>query len=290
MPVKKINVKKHERTLSSGKTTSVKAHKRSFPEKERISTEKFEETVEKEKQEFKLALPGSDWNWAMHWASWEIIEKDGKLYQKNPIQYHSGIVGYEYLEIEPDSPLNDYYERLQEYSGKIDEVNFSDWVIRDQAAQGFLVEMTPEQFLYYAGKRYGTHPETDTRHHYVFESSIDWLSKQIVEGKEIGIPILYVEKYTNQIDGHEGRHRATILKDLGIEKIPVMLRVSNYLYPWKGISYMIDTGKTDEIRELLNYPDGIKKVMEFQRENAVIPKDILNEYGEIELTPEGRRG
>ena len=78
---------------------------------------------------------------------------------------------------------------------------------------GTIIEMKPEQFLGLASDVGTPFPQTLT------------MLRRELGKSEAGIPNLSTKKKSNglQIIGHEGRHRAIVAKEKGIELIPVMI-------------------------------------------------------------------
>ena len=70
-------------------------------------------------------------------------------------------------------------------------------------------------------------------------TSTEWHKKQIEENKELPIPMLWMDNEGGYIVGHEGRHRAKACVDLGIESMPVIIRIDNFI-PFKNEYDQID--------------------------------------------------
>jgi hypothetical protein len=56
-----------------------------------------------------------------------------------------------------------------------------------------------------------------------YEPSLAWLRKQFREGKPVEPLFLDIRTRTGEAYKHEGRHRAKVCKELGIERIPVFV-------------------------------------------------------------------
>ena len=86
---------------------------------------------------------------------------------------------------------------------------------------GKVVWMTPDKFLYFAPPLL-----------YPTDASLKDIEKKIKRNTPIDYLVLIVDADRNKVISHEGRHRATVAKNLGIEKIPVLILV----YRRKGLS------------------------------------------------------
>lgn len=78
--------------------------------------------------------------------------------------------------------------------------------------KGKIVWMSPDKFLSLV------HPLMDIDKH-----SSKNLEDRMKKGQPIDFLVLVVDADENKVTGHEGRHRATIAKKLGIEKVPVLV-------------------------------------------------------------------
>lgn len=78
--------------------------------------------------------------------------------------------------------------------------------------KGKIVWMTPDKFLSLAYPL--SHP---------IPQSLSRLEKRMREQLPIDFLVLKIDSKRNKVIGHEGRHRATIAKKLGIEKVPVLV-------------------------------------------------------------------
>lgn len=74
-----------------------------------------------------------------------------------------------------------------------------------------LVWMNPEKFLKIAPLRF---PDS---------GSLRDLTEKMKAGKKLDALWFDVDVKTRRVSQHEGRHRATVAKQLGIEKVPVIL-------------------------------------------------------------------
>lgn len=80
--------------------------------------------------------------------------------------------------------------------------------------KGKLVWMPPEKFLGLV------HSLPD----YAMSEKSYWnLRDRMINGKPIDFLVLKIDPKRNKVIGHEGRHRATVAKELGIKKVPVMV-------------------------------------------------------------------
>ena len=80
--------------------------------------------------------------------------------------------------------------------------------------KGKLIWMAPDQFL----KLVHPIPDWDTRP----ESSAN-IEHRMKNNLPLDFLVLSVDMKTRKVVGHEGRHRATIAKKLGINKVPVLV-------------------------------------------------------------------
>lgn len=80
--------------------------------------------------------------------------------------------------------------------------------------KGKIVWMTPDKFLKlcYPLKKDSTNPQ-----------SIENLQRRMKNNLPIDFLVLKVDSQKKKVIGHEGRHRATTAKELGIEKVPVLV-------------------------------------------------------------------
>ena len=83
--------------------------------------------------------------------------------------------------------------------------------------KGKIVWMSPDKFLSLAAPL--KYPEVDKL-------------KKMVNRLRRGLPtdflVLMIDPIENRVIAHEGRHRATVSKRLGIEKVPVLIYFSEY--------------------------------------------------------------
>jgi hypothetical protein len=82
--------------------------------------------------------------------------------------------------------------------------------------KGKIVWMEPDRFLQLC------HPLKN-----VDKSSMDNLEQRMLKQLPIDFLVLIIDVDKKKITGHEGRHRATLAKKLGIEKIPVLIYTGN---------------------------------------------------------------
>ena len=90
--------------------------------------------------------------------------------------------------------------------------------------KGKIIWMTPDKFLQLAPPLL-----------YPFHSSFDYMKKRIKEKLPLDPLILWVDPQIKTVISHEGRHRATIAKQLGIEKVPVMIVVNKWIQMGKRV-------------------------------------------------------
>jgi hypothetical protein len=83
--------------------------------------------------------------------------------------------------------------------------------------------ISPDRFLSLASKRVFTNRETGERREYYDESALKKLRERMESGKPIDPLFLDVESGTCQVVDHEGRHRAIAAKQVGIDKLPLIL-------------------------------------------------------------------
>jgi hypothetical protein len=89
-----------------------------------------------------------------------------------------------------------------------------------------LVEMSPDDFLDYS------YPLREDERS---EVSIERIKKGVRDGNIFDAPELYVNSFGKATGEHEGRHRATAFKELGIKKMPVVVYDERY----NGKSYRL---------------------------------------------------
>lgn len=91
--------------------------------------------------------------------------------------------------------------------------------------------------------------------------TILYLKDKIKNGEEIDAPFLIIGEKC-EIQGHEGRHRSIASQELGIKKIPVLLKFlyGSPLYPNKDLPKYSDneitsklTNKNNDWMSLINY-------------------------------------
>lgn len=85
-----------------------------------------------------------------------------------------------------------------------------------------LVWMTPEEFLSLAGHAISYDPKC-----------LEDVRRKMQTGKPLDALWLDVDIYTHQVKSHEGRHRAKVAQELGIEKVPVILYAKDG-YEWEN--------------------------------------------------------
>jgi hypothetical protein len=83
--------------------------------------------------------------------------------------------------------------------------------------KGKMVWMSPDKFLSLARKL-----------DFPYEDSLNSLRNAMKDGKSIPHLMLGVDMVKRKVIDHEGRHRATVAKELGIEKVPVFIYTGNY--------------------------------------------------------------
>lgn len=92
-------------------------------------------------------------------------------------------------------------EDLQSYGG-------------NEGWKGKVVWMTPDKFLSLV------HPLPDSEND---DESMKNLEHRMRNGLPLDFLVLTVDVEKKKVTGHEGRHRATVAKKLGIEKVPVLI-------------------------------------------------------------------
>lgn len=60
-------------------------------------------------------------------------------------------------------------------------------------------------------------------------TSVEWHTHQLQTHHPIDVPMLFIDETTGEITGHEGRHRSKASIDLGINQIPVVIRMNKYV-------------------------------------------------------------
>jgi hypothetical protein len=86
--------------------------------------------------------------------------------------------------------------------------------IRKEGWKGKIIWMSPDKFLHLA------HPLQRPSSY-----SLDNIEKRIKEQLPIDHLVLWIDPQRRKVISHEGRHRATIAKKLGVEKVPVLIIV-----------------------------------------------------------------
>jgi hypothetical protein len=107
--------------------------------------------------------------------------------------------------------------------------------------------MNPHDFLSLATAINFNDEEKNTANHL---TSTEWQKQQIKHKQPLDVTYLSIKSHENigEINGHEGRHRAKASIDLGIDEIPVILRIPSYV-PFKDKHGYIDY---DHINRLLD--------------------------------------
>lgn len=80
--------------------------------------------------------------------------------------------------------------------------------------KGKIVYMTPDKFLHLAAPL----PEMA-----INKASIEKLKERFENNMPVDPLILFVDMNTKKVTGHEGRHRAMVCKNVGINKVPVFI-------------------------------------------------------------------
>jgi hypothetical protein len=83
-----------------------------------------------------------------------------------------------------------------------------------------LVHMHPDTFLKHA---HGDAPENEWIRNGISRSKVDRMKEHIQAGKPLDAPFLDVDVRTGEVGTHEGRHRSIASRELGIERVPVIL-------------------------------------------------------------------
>lgn len=60
-------------------------------------------------------------------------------------------------------------------------------------------------------------------------TSLEWHIEQLKKHNPISVPMLYIDEDRGIIIGHEGRHRAKACIETGIKKMPVVIRMYDYV-------------------------------------------------------------
>jgi hypothetical protein len=109
----------------------------------------------------------------------------------------------------------DYYNYLNELDYKVEpyDVHPNGLV----GWKGKIVYTTPDKFLSLAKKL--EHPS---------KTSLAYLKDKMSNEKPLPYLMLWVDMNNKKVTGHEGRHRAMIAKELGIEKLPVFVFTGEY--------------------------------------------------------------
>ena len=122
-----------------------------------------------------------------------------------------------------------------------------------------IVEMTPDEYLRHANPYAGS-LEMEQR-------KLESIRKGVIEGKEFGLPYLRFDE-TGKVVGQEGRHRATVAKETGHEKIPVAVanrsKVRDYELEqlWKsGKISSEDARKRLGLDQPLEYPNPFSETL-----------------------------
>jgi hypothetical protein len=103
-------------------------------------------------------------------------------------------------------------------------------------------------------------------------TSTEWQKKQIQDKNPLSVTMLSVgsKGKIGEISGHEGRHRAKASLELGIDELPVVLRVYNHI-PFKNQYGFIDY---DKINALVSSKKSVEKMIQDigeAQKNADIP-------------------
>jgi len=109
----------------------------------------------------------------------------------------------------------DYYKYLNELDYKVEP-----YAVHPNGLVGWkgkIVYTTPDKFLSLAKKL--EHPS---------KTSLAYLKDKMSNEKPLPYLMLWVDMNNKKVTGHEGRHRAMIAKELGIEKLPVFVFTGEY--------------------------------------------------------------
>jgi hypothetical protein len=106
----------------------------------------------------------------------------------------------------------DFYNHLILENLKFNVVPYQEHPHGEIGWKGKMIYTTPDKFLSLARKL--TEPS---------QSSLDYLRDKMLKGEPLPYLILWVDMNKKKVMRHEGRHRAIIAKELGINKIPVFV-------------------------------------------------------------------
>lgn len=131
--------------------------------------------------------------------------------------------------------------------------------------KGKIVWMPPEKFLSLA------HALTEINTN---EDSLKNIRYRLQNGLPIDFLMLQVDATKNKVTSHNGRHRATVAKELNIEKVPVLIWIKDKDFPpvpeWTEEQHLF-VEKTDFESERINFiPD---KVINHRGRFFCVPHD-----------------
>ena len=140
--------------------------------------------------------------------------------------------------------------------------------------------MNPHDFLSLAA----SHDfEQDSPHSKNQLTSTEWHKQQIATKNPLPIPMLTIDMKNSigKISGHEGRHRAKASIDMGLNEIPVILRIYGHV-PFKDKNGYIDYSKINALVSTKKLTEQmIQDIGEAQR-TADIPTFCSQDADELE--------
>lgn len=136
----------------------------------------------------------------------------------------------------------------------------------DYKGRETVVLMSPDDFLNYANKFEGGKPD---------KSKLDAIEKRFAKGDKLpatNLPYLQfdTEKGISKITGHEGRHRATYLKNQGVDLIPVKVKSSDIRWSEQANPNSFDY-KENWPTQLVNEAQTYQSPFPFSREGMYTP-------------------